>query len=267
MTRRETIHILTAALLVAVISISIFAQAPPTSTHGSKPVPRNDRTQPEPSGQSMILPAGLNLTEGEKSLVGGSRAAILRAGISAPYFEKHFRLVRVVDNIGDRRVVWKFTVNEYEVMVTDAVGFYTDGGRRVDVNSIASSLASAHDITRTIPRKVAERIMRRCIGNFGNPAIEYRAFGTGGEAALLLTAQSAAAPKVVASRAERERREREKRERQKREEERKRLQEQGVMTMPHEDEEEDRPKIIIGMVNLETGKCTKGLGIAGASQK
>jgi hypothetical protein len=204
-----------------------------------------------------------NLTEGEKRLADGSRKAILRAGISAPYFEKHFRLVRVFDKTGDRRVVWKFTVNEYAAIVNDAVGFYTDGGKRVDVNSVATSLASAHDITRTIPRKTAERIMRRCIGNFGNQAVEYRAFGTSGAAVLLLTAQSVAAPKVIVSRAERERREREERERQKRKEERRRLQEQGVMTMPDEDDEKGRPKIVLGMVNLETGKCTKGTGIAG----
>jgi hypothetical protein len=252
-----------AALLAAFVSVSIFAQTPPAAPQGGKTMPRNDQTQPKPQVESTIDPAGLNLTEGEKKLAEGSRNAILRAGISAAYFDKHFRLVHVFDKMGDRRVVWQFQINEYEATVNDAIGFYTDGGKRVDVNSVGSVLASAHDITRTIPRKTAERIMRRCIGSFSNPVVEYRALSTAGEAALLLIGQSAIPPKVVRSRVERERLEREERERRERREERKRQREQGAIVVSEDEGEEERGNIILGAVNLETGKCIKGPGIAG----
>ena len=92
--------------------------------------------------------------EAEGTLARDSRAAIIAAGISERYFDAHFTRYKVFSAPGDRRVIWRFSVNGHEALVGDTVGFYTDaGGRRIDTHSIASALPSAHDITRTVTRR------------------------------------------------------------------------------------------------------------------
>lgn len=195
----------------------------------------------------------------EKSLVAGSRAAIIKTGISGAYFDSHFRLANVVDRTGDRRVVWRFSVGGYEATVIDSVGFYTEGGRRFDTHSVAGTLTSTEDITRTITRRRAEAAMRRCIGPFTDPQVEYRAHGEAGRAALLLTA-SRVVPAPPESRAARARREREEREA------RERARQGGALSQG----DTVRSKgvapgavTVLGTVNLVTGECSVGYGQTG----
>lgn len=206
------------------------------------------------------------LTASERALVSGSREAIIGTGLSPSFFDSHFRVARVVDRAGDRRVVWRLSVGGHEAAVNDSVGFYTEGGRRVDTHSVAATLSETSDITRTITRRRAETLMRRCIGRFRNPQVEYRAHGAGGRAALLLTAHS-----LVPRRREergregRERRELEEREREARER-RERAQTGGSRELDEvesEDEEGEGPVVVLGAVDLVTGVCTVGYGQAG----
>jgi hypothetical protein len=206
------------------------------------------------------------LTAAEKALVAGSREAVIQTGISAAFFDEHFRVARVVDRPGDRRVVWRLSVNGHETSVNDSVGYYTEGARRVDTHSVAATLSKTSDITRTITRRRAELLMRRCIGRFINPQVEYRTQGAEGRAALLLTAHS-----LVPRRREeheREGRGREARERREREERerRERAQKGGVPAadeVESEDEEGEGPVIMLGAVDLVTGECSVGYGQAG----
>jgi hypothetical protein len=197
------------------------------------------------------------LSESEQRLARDSKAAILTQGISGPYFDEHFKLFKVSDAPGDRRVVWRFEVNGHAAFVSDTVGYYTDArGRVVDTHSIASALPSAHDITRTISRRGAERIMRACIGRFEGGAVVYRAAGAPERAALIFTASSAPRRARLKSRSEREKEERARAERAKR-----------GRQPPQTDvieggEDEGGGPVYIGAVDLETGRCTKGLGIA-----
>ena len=204
------------------------------------------------------------LNASEKSLVEGSREAIIKTGLSEAYFDEHFRVARVVDNPGDRRVVWRFSVGGYEAMVSDSIGFYTEGGRRFDTHSVAGVLNTTSDLTRTITRARAQRIMRRCIGKFSNPQVEYRAHGPQGAAALLLTAEALVVPRATAGHEARERREREERERREREE-REWQQSTGSPQTDtvEEDEGDDGVVVLLGAVDLLTGKCTVGRGQAG----
>lgn len=209
------------------------------------------------------------LTVAEKSLVAGSREAIIKTGISAAFFDAHFRVARVVDRPGDRRVMWRLTVNGYETAVNDSIGYYTEGTRRVDTHSVAATLPATSDITRTITRRRAELLMRRCIGRFQNPQVEYRAHGAEGRAALLLTAYTL----VPREREEHERegrgreaRERRKREEREREAQRARAQSGGTQALDEieaEDEGGEGPVIMIGTVDLVTGECSVGYGQAG----
>ena len=209
--------------------------------------------------RAQASPAPGALTAPERALVEGSREAIIGTGLTPGYFDAHFRVARVVDLPGDRRVVWAFSVGGYEASVTDSVGFYTEGGRRVDTHSVAGTLGSTSDITRTVPRAEAERVMRRCIGRFADPRVEYRAHGEGGVAALLLTAQHVAAPARAPKRRAAERAEREARERRER---RRRAARRGD-AIEEEDEGGELPAVVLGAVDLVTGECTVGRGQAG----
>lgn len=183
------------------------------------------------------------LTASEQILVDGSRQAILETGISESYFTTHFKLLNVVDKPSDRRVVWQFSVNQYQAVLNDAIGYYSDGAKRVNTHSIATSLGQTTEIKRTIPRATALRLMKSCIGNFENPGVEYGPVN--GRAELLLVAHTR-------SRVE-SKREREEREKQK-------TVVAGTDVVESEEEEGKTKPLVLGAINLQTGKCTKGAG-------
>jgi hypothetical protein len=213
------------------------------------------------AGAQKAPAAAAALTDAERALVAGSREAIIKTGLSAAFFDEHFRVARVLDRPGDRRVVWRFAVGGHEAAVNDAVGYYTEGGRRVDTHSVAATLSKTSDITRTITRRRAELLMRRCIGRFRDPQVEYRAHGAEERAALLLTAHSL----VPRRRGEHGRREREEREREERAR-RERAQPGGSQAMDEVEEDEEGgegPVVVLGAVDLVTGRCTVGYGQAG----
>ena len=127
----------------------------------------------------------------EPQLAAGSKKAILETGISERYFDKHFRLARVVAEEGERRVEWKLSVGEYEVLLVDDIGYHTSqSGERVDVHSIRNELFSARDIKRTIRRGRAEAALKSCIGEHTGAAVVYRALRAPGKARLYLTARA-----------------------------------------------------------------------------
>ena len=226
-----TNHLLTAALLL---------------TAGSTV---NSQTSSKAVAPGQVI---TSLSASQKSLMEGSKKAILKTGMSEPYFNKHFRLVEVIDKPGDRRVVWKFLVSGYEATINDSIGYYTEAGKRIDVHSVENVLMSTSDINRTISRARADRVLRACLGKFTDAAIEYRA-GSSGRAELVLTAAS-----VPRSRRSPER------ERKRKKAEKASKSAQKIETdVIEEEDDKDRGPIYIASVNLETGKCTKGIGRAG----
>lgn len=198
------------------------------------------------------------LSPSQKSLMEGSKKAMLKTGMSEPYFNKHIRLVEVLDKPGDRRVVWKFIINGYEATIHDSIGHYTEGGKRIDLHSLENALSSTTDIKRTIPRTKAFRIMRSCLGKFTGATVEYRASGSG-QAELLLIASSV--PKPI----RRQEEDRAREEIRKEDSSRKKARQAGgaETDVIEEDEDNNRGPVYIGSVNLETGKCTKGRARAG----
>jgi len=186
------------------------------------------------------------LTASELILVDGSKGVILLTGISEPYFNKHFKLLKVIDKPSDRRVVWQFSVNGYQAVLNDAIGYSTDlFARRVYTHSIA--LGETTEIQRTISRARALRLMRSCIGDFENTAVEYGPVN--GRAELLLVAN---ARNRVESKSARER-EREERAKQK-------TTAAGTDVIESEEDEGEIKPPLLGAINLQTGKCTKGAG-------
>lgn len=193
----------------------------------------------------LFAQADRKLSASEQALVDGSKQAILETGISEAYFIAHFKLLNVIDKPADRRVTWQFAVNQHQAVLNDAIGYYTEGAKRVDTHSIAKSLGQTSEIQRTISRTRALRLMKSCIGNFENPAIEYGPVN--GQAELLLVAH---AKNRVESKSERER-EREEREKRK-------ATAAGTDAIESEEDEGKIKPLLLGAINLQTGKCTKG---------
>lgn len=235
---------------VAVILFSAVAASAQTGEE-AKGAPAQSGAVWKAEGEKGIEPRSLSAEQ--ERLVRGSKAAVLAAGISEPYFERHFTLMRVSSRPGDNRVVWLFKVGEYEAIVSDSVGFYTDErGRRVDAHSVVNALGEARDIKRTISRRRAESIMRRCIGEYEGGNVTYNIWGVPGRATLLFNAVSV--PPAADS------------------------------TKPAPPTSQPAPPVgegstaadymkpggkkkpfrKIGAVNLETGRCTKGLAQVGA---
>ena len=184
-------------------------------------------------------------------MVRDSRAELTAAGFSEGYFDAHFEPVRVVNTPGDRRVTWRFRVGGHETLVHDSLGFYAGAdGRRVDTHTVAATLGATHDILDTIPAERARQVMRECIGEFEGGAVTLQRFGEEGRAALVFSAVSvppaegaraatapAATPAAQAAVARRD------------------TLKQGGKKKPFRS---------IGSVDLETGRCVKGVAQVGS---
>jgi hypothetical protein len=205
------------------------------------------------SSTNIGSPVTQMLTVSERALVDGSKKAIIGTGLSPDYFNAHFKLLKVVDKASDRRVTWRFSLNGHDAIINDSIGYYTEGTKRVYVHSVATTLGQTSEIQRTLSRARALKIMKACIGDFSGPYVEYGPVD--GHAQLLLVA-SARDPRNE-SRAPREA----DRDRQRDEREKRKAAATGVDTIESEEEEKDRPKVVFGSVNLQTGKCTKGAGL------
>jgi hypothetical protein len=189
-----------------------------------------------------------DLSPAERELVDGTRNAIIKTGTSPAYFAKHFKLRKVVDTPADRRVIWEFSVNEYRATVTDSIGYYTQGAKRVLIHAVSNVLGQTSDIQKTVPKPVALRKLRSCIGDFENLSIRYAAIQ--GRAELVLTAEA----RTTEAKKRLSKRESEKREKV------------GTTDAVSQDEIETdeiekRPPVIIGNINLRTGRCAKGAGL------
>lgn len=202
-------------------------------------------------GQSISQPVK-NLTASEQGLIEGSKQAILKTGISENYFTAHFKLLNVIDKPSDRRVMWQFAINQHQAVISDSIGYYTDGAKRINTHSVEKVLGQTSEIRRTLTRSRALRIMRSCIGGFENPVVEYGPVN--GRAELLLVAY--ASPKVE-QKSEREK----ERERAQEERDKQKAAAAGADVIESEEEDKPRPPLIFGAVNLQTGKCTKGEGL------
>ncbi len=169
------------------------------------------------------------LTPEEERLVQDSRAAIVETGFSERYFGEHFKVVRVYNSPGDRRVVWRFRLNGYETLVSDSIGFYTDAqGRRVDSHMVSASLGRTRDIRKTISFSRAQRAMKECIGDYSPGSFLLQRYDADGRVSLVYTAvslQPAADAKPPAKK---------------------------------------KPFLGIGLIDLETGRCIKGVAQTGS---
>ena len=192
------------------------------------------------------------LTPSEQALVHGSKEAILATGISETYFQTHFKLLKVVDKPADRRVTWQFSVNEHNVIINDSIGYYTQGTKRVDTHSVTKALGQTTEIGRTLSRTRALKILKSCIGNFENPTVQYGPIN--GHAQLVMVGYKRAREESKSEREKERERERENRERQK-------ATAAGTDMIESEEDEGKSPPLILGAVNLQTGKCTKGAAL------
>jgi hypothetical protein len=178
-----------------------------------------------------------------------SRKAFIEMGMSEKYFDEHFRLVESIDKPGDQRVIWRYSLSEYEVIVNDAVGYYTtQDNRRVYIHSVKSLLGSTRDINKTISRTRAAQLMKKCIGEYGGEAIQFLRLVPNKHATFYLTAHGHSKPEKAQLQ----------------------RQPQTSPTQPPDSSVDQparrkgpRPKPQpMGYIDLETGKCLKGTAVA-----
>lgn len=162
------------------------------------------------------------------SLVEKSKRAIIETGISESYFDKHFKLVKSVDDPADRRVEWLYSVNEYKAQLVDAIGFHATGGKRTLVHGIKNQLYATHEIFKTLPLRQARRILKRCIGKFDGESVSYRTLTVPGKARLYLSGRS--------------------------------IPERDREVKKETEGEPEGRALYVGFVDVETGKCVKKLG-------
>jgi hypothetical protein len=181
------------------VLISVAGSTTRAQTPGVSPTPERPAQTSGQATQAETPSAGgaqVNSKE-DQVLAANSQKAIIETGISEPYFKEHFRLAKVVNEEGDRRVEWKYSINDYETMLVDDVGYYTSpAGERVDVHSIKSLLYSAYDIKRTITRRKADSALQSCLGKHSSAQVVYRALKAPGKARLYLTARSIESPEA-----------------------------------------------------------------------
>jgi hypothetical protein len=186
--------------------------------------------------------------ESNDYLMKGSREAIVETGISERYFNEHFKLISRIDRPGDIRVVWKYSLNGYQAIVNDAVGFYTaENNKRVYVHSIKNILGSTRDITTTISRLRAKKLMNSCLGNYEGESIVFIKLAPREPASLYLTASTM--PRLYSKQS------------RTRDPEKNQKNRTNRVNEIESEEIEDHSPIRTAYLNLETGKCIKGEAI------
>lgn len=204
-------------------------------------------------GDSHTVASQEKPTPAEEQLVQGSKDAILATGLSDEYFQRHFKLLKVVNQPADSRVTWQFSINEHNVIINDSIGFYTAGTKQIATHSVAKVLGQTTEIQRTLSRARALKLLQSCIGKFENPTVHYGPVN--GRAQLVLVGYKRARVESKSEREKEREREREKREKQK-------ATAAGTDLIESEEEEGgNAPPLILGAINLQTGRCTKGAGL------
>lgn len=189
------------------------------------------------------------LSDEEMALVESSKKAIIATGISEPYFNTHFTLMKVFNQTSDRRVMWKFAVNGYESIINDSIGSSSIGTNPINIHSVSRKLGQAREITQTISRPRALKALKGCIGNYAEPYVEFGQVD--GHAELFLVGTQK--PRV-------DRREQE-REREREQAEERSRQTGATDVIENEEGEKLKSPVIIGYINLQTGTCTRGKGV------
>ena len=192
----------------------------------------------------------VKLDSAQQALVESSRKAIIATGISESYFNSHFTLLKVFNQTADRRVMWKFVVNGYESIINDSIGSTSIGSKQINVHSVSRSLGQTTEITQTISRTRALRALKSCIGSYSEPYVEFGQVN--GHAELFLVGTQK--PKVA-------RRERQEIEREREEAEARARRTGATDVIENEEGEKQKSPVIIGYINLQTGKCTRGKGV------
>lgn len=261
-----TIQRLIAALILAVF----YTMSGGAALAQTKSAPAKNRLATragDEGGSRKEMLSESKLTAEQEKLVRGSKEAILATGLSEPYFNEHFRLVQVVNKQGNRQVVWKFSLGDYETTLNDIVGYYAAEGGRTDTHSITGALGSTYEIRKTIPKLRAEKIMRECIGRYTGGVVVYQNLSGDGQTSLYLIAEAADNARRDAEWEERERLERERVEREERVRQETQKSSEGGATSGEPVKVRNKkvapPPFFIGYVNLETGKCIKAQGIRG----
>lgn len=126
----------------------------------------------------------LALSRAERDTVAASRTALVDAGFSDAYVDRHLVFLGMGEVDGATAVRWAFVADAYRILLTDVA---EDGE-----HSIGALLGQAHDFTHLLSHAQARRLLEECIGPFSRETTLLRALTPGGSTKLLLSARSTA---------------------------------------------------------------------------
>jgi hypothetical protein len=98
-------------------------------------------------------------------MVAESRLELISTGMSPEYVDQHFQVVDMIDEEHEKKVIWKYTIGEYEIIVTDPVSWIADEREEIlYTHGIKQELGTTRNIELVIPKKQALEIMHECLG-------------------------------------------------------------------------------------------------------
>lgn len=99
-------------------------------------------------------------------MVAESRLELISSGMSPEYVDQHFQVVDMIDEENEKKVIWKYTIGEYEIIVIDPISWTVDAKEEIlYTHGIKQELGTTRNIELVIPKKQALEIMHECLGD------------------------------------------------------------------------------------------------------
>ena len=99
-------------------------------------------------------------------MVAESRLELISTGMSPEYVDEHFMVVDMIDEDHEKKVIWKYTIGEFEIIVIDPVSWSADDKEEIIyAHGIKQELGTTRNIKLVISKKQALEIMQECLGN------------------------------------------------------------------------------------------------------
>ena len=182
MNRKGFSNILVVVLVLVVVAGAtgyfLFPQKQeptPTTT------PITNDVLPNPDGRLKTFSCKnlLQLSESDRRLAEESKAEIIKAGISAPYFDQHFCLLVIEVASPRTRILWKHAINGYEMVFEDAWGSQNIYSKEITyAHNILQNIQPLHDVVKTVSKQDAKQLIQSCTGpNINSYLITYQPIG------------------------------------------------------------------------------------------
>jgi hypothetical protein len=124
-------------------------------------------------------------------MVHESKMEIIASGMSAEYVEAHFKVVEMIDEETEKKVIWRYQIGEYQIEIIDLVNWNMDAQGNIQyTHNIRQEWGTTRNIETVISSAEADQAMRNCIGDYEGSVLKYTALELPGSASPWLIAKS-----------------------------------------------------------------------------